>query len=146
MIYCGYQGSGKSTYCRKHPNSTIDLDSSNFAKVQGWEKEYIKIALNYSSQGKKVFISAHQNVIECLMAQNIKFVVMAPKDDKSTWEARLRFRYGMNPNLPNLKALSDCIHNFDKDMKYYQELEKRGVQVFRITAKIITNIDELLQD
>ena len=43
MIYCGYQGCGKSTYCRTH-NNTVDLDSSFFKKVDKWEENYINIA------------------------------------------------------------------------------------------------------
>lgn len=40
MIYCGYQGCGKSTYCRENPQTTMDLDSSMFTKKRGGKRIY----------------------------------------------------------------------------------------------------------
>lgn len=141
MIYCGYQGSGKSTYCRNNPDTTIDLDSSAFVKCKGWEQNYVQTALNMGTE-KHVFISAHRVVIEYCMEKHIPFVVLAPSQSKEAWRARLEFRYHKNPTLPNFKAIADFEQNFDADLAYYRALEKMGVKVRWIEATITTNISE----
>ena len=80
MIYCGYQGCGKSTYCRTHKN-TVDLDSSAFKKTENWEKNYVDLAKKLSDNNK-VFISAHKKVIEYLINNNIEFELIIPQMDK----------------------------------------------------------------
>lgn len=144
MIYCGYQGVGKSTYCRNNPSITVDLDSSNFKKVVGWEKEYIRMAKHFSDLGKQVFISAHQVVIEELAAQNIPFEVLIPAMDKLAWKSRLEFRYFKNPTIPNAKAIHDFTINYDKDMEYYHSLVSRGITVKKVVATVVTDIAEIL--
>lgn len=144
MIYCGYQGVGKSTYCRNNPSTTVDLDSSNFKKLEGWEKEYIAVAKHFSDLGKKVFISAHRVVIEELIAQGIEFQVLVPAMDKMAWKSRLEFRYFKNPTVPNIKAIHDFVLYYDSDMQYYNTLVNRGIIVKRITATIVTDITENL--
>lgn len=142
MIYCGYQGSGKSTYCRNNPMTTIDLDSSAFVKCDGWEKNYVETAVNLSESKKNVFISAHRVVIEYCMMHRIPFVVLAPSQNKEAWRARLEFRYHKNPTLPNFKAIADFEQNFDSDLAYYHKLAAMGVKVRWIEATITTNISE----
>lgn len=142
MIICGYQGVGKSTYCRNNPDTTIDLDSSNFKKVNGWEDNYIDTALNYKD--KKVFISAHINVIKALRKRNIPFTILAPIMSKEAWRARLEFRYFKNPTVPNMKAIYDFLQNFEADMNFYHECEKEGIPVKWVTATVVTDIGNLI--
>ena len=142
MIYCGYQGCGKSTYCKKHPTTTIDLDSSSFCKIDGWEENYIKTALGYGD--KQVFISAHKVVLEYLYNNNIPFTLLAPKMNRDAWRARLEFRYFKNPTQANLKAIMDFVANFDDDMALYREYGRKGVDVKWITATVVTDIGEAL--
>lgn len=141
MIYCGYQGCGKSTYCRTFPDTTVDLDSSAFIKVQGWEENYVRTAVALS-HNKDVFISAHRAVIEYCMNNGIPFVLLAPSQSKEAWRSRLKFRYHKNPILPNFKAIADFEQNYEKDLAFYVELESKGVSVRWIEATIITNIAE----
>lgn len=141
MIYCGYQGCGKSTYCRTFPETTVDLDSSAFIKVQGWEENYVRTAVALS-HNKDVFISAHRAVIEYCMNNSIPFVLLAPSQSKEAWRSRLEFRYHKNPILPNSKAIADFEQNYEKDLAFYVELESKGVSVRWIEATIITNIAE----
>ena len=143
MIYCGYQGSGKSTYCRNNPHTTIDLDSSAFVKVEGWEENYVRTAVALANN-KKVFISAHRVVIDYCVANNIPFVLLAPSQSKEAWRARLEFRYFKNPILPNFKAIADFEQNFDSDLAYYRLLEQKGVVVKWIEATVVTNIADLV--
>ncbi len=143
MIYCGYQGCGKTTYCRNNPTTTVDLDSSAFAKVTNWEQTYVETALALS-ENKKVFISAHQEVIEYCMKNDIAFTILAPAYDKEVWRARLEFRYRKNSTLGNLKALMDFEQNFEKDINYYKSLVAQGVRVHWVEAKIITTIESNL--
>ena len=143
MIYCGYQGSGKSTYCRNNPTTTIDLDSSAFAKTLGWEKLYVQTAVELG-KNKNVFISAHQAVIEYCIANHVPFAILAPAQSKEAWRARLEFRYYKNPTLPNFKAIADFEKHFDSDLNYYRNLENQGVTVHWITATVVTNISEFI--
>ena len=137
MIYCGYQGCGKSTYCAANPTTTIDLDSSMFVKCEGWEKDYVCIAVAFSSLGKHVFISAHRQVIEYLVAHNIDFELLIPAQNAKAWRNRLEFRYNINPVQANLNALLDFDKNFDSDMEFYATLD---CVKHEISAKIVTDI------
>lgn len=136
MIYCGYQGSGKSTYCRNHPNTTVDLDSSAFIKIAGWEENYVRTAVALADN-KNVFISAHRAVIEYCIQNDIPFIVLAPSRDKEAWRARLEFRYHENPILANFKAIADFEQNFENDLRYYHLLESKGVNVRWIETTIV---------
>lgn len=142
MIYCGYQGCGKSTFCRAFPKDTFDFDSSAFTKVNGWEENYVRTAMEITKTGKKVFISAHQEVITYCIDHNIPMVVLAPSQSKEAWRARLEFRYHKNPIIANFRAIADFEQNFEKDLAFYRELENHGVDVRWIEATVITNICE----
>lgn len=144
MIYCGYQGCGKSTYCRTH-NNTVDLDSSLFKKTNKWEEAYINIAQSFSDENKKVFISAHKNVIDYLINNKIEFELIIPDMDKLAWRSRLEFRYFKNQTQGNLNAILDFDKNFDIDMEYYKTVENKGIKVHRVSATIITDIGEVIE-
>lgn len=143
MIYCGYQGCGKSTYCKAHPDTTIDLDSSNFPKVDKWEYNYIAIAHELELTTKKiVFISAHQCVINALRALHIPFEVFVPAHDKEAWRHRLAFRYNNAPHQCNFNALADFEKNFEKDMAFYLTLPAEIVHY--VSAKVVTDMEDYI--
>lgn len=141
MIICGYQGCGKTTYCNNNPETTVDLDSSLFVKREGWEKEYVKIARAFSDLGKKVFISAHRQVIEYLVANGIYFELLIPAQNPKAWRNRLEFRYNVHPVQGNLNALLDFDKNFDTDMTFYTSLD---CVKHEISAKVVTNIGDFI--
>ena len=141
MIICGYQGCGKTTYCKNHVDS-IDLDSSNFIKGMGWEKQYIRVATSLSLAGYKVFISAHREVIEYLQERSIDFALLIPAQNKEAWRHRLEFRYQINPTLANQNALRDFEENFDRDMDFYSKVD--CVALYEVSAKVVTNIDDFV--
>lgn len=138
MIYCGYQGVGKSTYCRNNPSTTIDLDSSAFIKTENWEAKYIEIAYELSKKGKNVFISAHKVVINYLISNNIPFELLIPEQNKYAWRSRLEFRYNINPTRGNMNALLDFDKNYESDMEFYKTL---NCVKHYISAHIVTNIE-----
>ena len=137
MIYCGYQGCGKTTYCKNHSSTAVDLDSHMFAKENGWERNYIKVAKALSDCGKQVFISAHRVVILCLIEQGIPFELLIPAQSREVWRARLDFRYQVSPTAGNFNALKDFEQNFDDDMKFYAELD---CIKHEISARVVTDI------
>lgn len=141
MIICGYQGCGKSTYCKANPDTTVDLDSSLFVKREDWEAEYVKIARAFSELGKKVFISAHKQVIEYLTANKIPFELLIPAQNPKAWRNRLEFRYNVNPIQANLNALLDFDKNFENDMAFYATLD---CVKHEISAKVVTNIGDFI--
>lgn len=144
MIICGYQGVGKSTYCRNHVDSAIDLDSSNFKKGKDWQKDYVKQAVQLASTGKDVFISAHEVVVNEVLSYGKDFILLIPSMKEGVWRSRLEFRYMKDPSLPNLKAIHDFTLHFHDDMAFYSKVEKENkiCHVRRVIAKIITNIEE----
>lgn len=141
MIICGYQGCGKSTYCRAHVGTTIDLDSSMFIKREGWEADYVNVAKTFSDFGKKVFISAHKVVILHLIENNIPFELLIPAQNPKAWRNRLEFRYNINPTQANLNAILDFDKNFETDMAFYATLD---VKKHEVSAKIVTDIADFI--
>lgn len=142
MIYCGYQGCGKTTYCKNHPDTTVDLDSSNFLKKEGWEKVYVSLAHMLSNGGYNVFISAHKVVINRLMEMNIEFELLIPEQNSKAWRNRLEFRYNINPIQANMNAILDFDANYEADMKFYESLTCKK---HYIKAKVVTNIGDFIQ-
>ena len=147
-IICGYQGIGKTTYCKTHTDS-YDLDSSAFEKNEEWAKTYVDSAIEVLKSGyDKVFISAHQCVINEILNRilnEISIVVVIPKETKETWEARLRFRYEQCKKQYAYNALQDFLKHFDEDMQYYNQLKNnKRISLIEVTAKVQTNLSELL--
>jgi hypothetical protein len=72
MIISGYQGCGKSTYCKKHPKDAVDFESSGFDKSKtDWFVDYAKQAVELDDKyggNKIIFISSHQCVRNCVLA------------------------------------------------------------------------------
>lgn len=145
MIYCGYQGCGKTTYCKANPSTAIDLDSSTFEKHDGWEYEYIQKAQDLEKEtGKNIFISAHQCVINALRKLRISFEVFIPAYDKEAWRNRLAFRYNTAPHQGNFNALADFDKHFDADMEFYATLPP--AMVHKVSATVITDMGAYLTD
>jgi hypothetical protein len=142
MIYCGYQGCGKSTYCRNNPDTTIDLDSSNFVKKDKWENLYVALAHSLSFAGYNVFISAHQVVINRLIEEGIVFELLIPEQNPKAWRNRLEFRYNINPTQANMNAILDFDKNYEKDMAFYETLTCKK---HYISARIVTDIDTFIK-
>lgn len=80
MIIIGFSGIGKSTLSAKN-DKFIDLESSCYnlinpntnkaEKCKDWEKFYITVAYHLAKQGKYVFVSNHQMVIDEIMNRRI---------------------------------------------------------------------------
>ena len=141
MIYYGYQGCGKSTYCRNHPDTTVDLDSSYFNKYDGWEINYINIANLLSESGKNVFISAHKVVINKLLNLGIQFELLIPSQNEKAWRSRLEFQHNTNPSQANMNAILDFDKNYQSDMAFYQSI---NCKKHHVSATIVTNIEECI--
>ena len=135
MIFCGYQGVGKSSIA--HPlNKTIDLESSNFfidgERCKDWYKIYISIADHLSNQGYDVFISSHKNVREYLNECNIDFCCIFPALSlKEEWIKRLSDRYQVNKSDKNFKALKNAEEMFEENIKDLSN-EKMWIEIKNI--------------
>lgn len=105
------------------------------------EEAYIKIAIAFSNLGKKVFISAHKQVINYLTTNNIPFELLIPAQNPKAWRARLEFRYSINPTRGNLNALLDFDKNFESDMAFYSNL---SCIKHEISATIVTDIGNFI--
>lgn len=128
MIYSGYPCVGKSSICGTDNN--IDLESSNFfytadgtmKRDESWEKVYVNIAEDLSSQGYNVFLSSHGAVTAELNKRGVKFVGIMPSPNlKEEWIKRAEFRYKENPSSKNKKALDRIIDHFEEDINSFKE-------------------------
>lgn len=112
MIFCGYQGVGKSSICNRE-NGYIDFESSNFfvneMRPNMWVDIYINQALSLNNQGYDVFLSTHKELRNRLNELNIDFTVITPCIDlKEQWIERLTKSYRNNPSIKNMKALNNA--------------------------------------
>ena len=112
MIFCGYQGVGKSSICNRE-NGYIDFESSNFfvneMRPNMWVDIYINQAVDLNNQGYDVFLSTHKELRNRLNELNIDFTVITPSIDlKEQWIERLTKRYKYNPSIKNMKALNNA--------------------------------------
>ena len=138
MIYSCYSGTGKTTLCKKIDG--FDLDSSAYSKEPNWAKKYCEDAKRLSADGKKVFISAHKEVIKYLIKHKIEFVLCIPDGSHAEWLSRLVFRYCQTPTDGNRNAVIDCVKNFDSDMAFYKTL---NCPIIKVKAKSIqTDLEE----
>lgn len=121
MIFCGYQGVGKSSICNRE-NGYIDFESSNFfvneMRPNVWIDIYINQALSLNEQGYDVFLSTHKALRDRLNELNIDFTVITPSIDlKEQWIERLSNRYNNNPSLKNMKALKNAEECYEENVK-----------------------------
>lgn len=141
MIFCGYQGVGKSSICNRE-NGYIDFESSNFfvneMRPNAWIDIYINQAVSLNEQGYDVFLSTHKALRDRLNELNIDFTVITPSIDlKEQWIERLSNRYNNNPSLKNMKALKNA-------EEYYEENVKDLCSESKVI--MITNVDYDLKD
>ena len=141
MIFCGYQGVGKSSICNRE-NGYIDFESSNFfvneMRPNAWIDIYINQALSLNEQGYDVFLSTHKALRDRLNELNIDFTVITPSIDlKEQWIERLSNRYNNNPSLKNMKALKNAEEFYEENVKDLCSESK---------VIMITNADYYLKD
>ena len=120
MIFCGYQGVGKSSICNRE-NGYIDFESSNFfvneIRPNTWVDIYINQAIDLNNQGYDVFLSTHKALRNRLNELNIDFTVITPsKDLKEQWIERLNNRYRNNPSIKNMKALKNAEECYEENV------------------------------
>ena len=120
MIFCGYQGVGKSSICNRE-NGYIDFESSNFfvneIRPNTWVDIYINQAIDLNNQGYDVFLSTHKALRNRLNELNIYFTVITPsKDLKEQWIERLNNRYRNNPSIKNMKALKNAEECYEENV------------------------------
>ena len=120
MIFCGYQGVGKSSICNRE-NGYIDFESSNFfvneMRPNMWIDIYINQALSLNEQGYDVFLSTHKALRNRLNELNIDFTVITPSIDlKEQWIERLTKRYKHNPSIKNMKALKNAEECYEENV------------------------------
>ena len=74
IILCGFAGIGKS-YVAKNRCGWVDLESTPFNKDFN---TYITIANHMSSNGYNVMLSAHKELRQLLLDNDIKFITIMP--------------------------------------------------------------------
>jgi len=90
-IISAFPGTGKSTYHAKHPDTTLDSDSSSFSwiTVDGEKVRNPDFPANYIEHIKEnigkyefIFVSSHKEVRDALKENCLFFYLMYPYEDK----------------------------------------------------------------
>lgn len=145
MIIIGYQGVGKSTYCRSHEDS-IDLESSNFwfydketkqkSRWHNWAEIYANIAVDLSKQGNYVFTSCHQVVRDELAKKdyNEHIVILIPSLElKDKWIKKLEKRYNDTKLEKDYKAWKNAEDRYTENInEHIEDAKKYNWDIFTI--------------
>jgi hypothetical protein len=90
-IISAFPGTGKTTYHKKYPDTTLDSDSSNFSwvTVDGKKIRNPDFPANYIEHIKEnigkyefIFVSSHKEVRDALKENCLFFYLMYPYEDK----------------------------------------------------------------
>ena len=136
----------------------VDLDTSNYEKTEGWEKEYVDDILQatviyneeYFKDADIVFIGMHDNVIKELESRNIPFFKIYPAQGQDIKDEYFkRYRERDNSHIGNLdKWLEKMDKNWD--MYLSEEYLKFGnpKKVYRLPKKFYINevLDSVVED
>ena len=96
-IIAAFPGTGKSYYHKKHPDTTLDSDSSHFSwmfkdgtKVRNsdFPYNYIEHIRNNIGLYEFIFVSTHKEVREALLDNCIFFYLIYPSEDKKDYYVR----------------------------------------------------------
>ena len=139
MIYCGYQGIGKSTLGGKF--NIIDLESGNFwvnsVRVNEWYAIYANMAQHLSNQGFIVFTASHKIFRDYLNEQGIEFTTISPSVDlKDEWVKRLEERYNMTKLNKDYKALMNAKEKYEENVLDLQS-EKNALIINRMDYSLL---------
>ncbi len=102
-VVAAFPGTGKSTYCRNHPDCS-DSDSSKFDKAE-FPQNYIEHIKSLIGKKTYVFVSSHKAVRDALLAAGIPFNLVIPTLDCKE-EYLKRFKERGNPES-FIKLISD---------------------------------------
>lgn len=126
MIIMGYQGIGKSTFCKTYGHSLryLELESglmkdpmNGNKRWDNWAEIYCNIALNLSSQNYMVFISSHKAVQDILANSKDEVIAVYPsKVIKDEWIKKLLERYKKTGLKKDEVAWLDAKSNFDAEI------------------------------
>lgn len=102
-IISAFPGTGKSVYHKKHPDTTLDSDSSNFSWVKdengnntktrnpNFPQNYIDHIKSNIGKYEYIFVSSHKQVREALLDNCLFFYLVFP-DDRRKDEFIKRFK------------------------------------------------------
>ena len=163
MIFIGYQGIGKSTFCKDRMDA-IDFESSNFkyqvnnhgtlsiTRDKYWFMPYTNIAKDLSNQGYSVFISSHKDVRLQLVNRKDVVAIVPALNLRDKWVKKLKDRYETelaehNPNAEKHKFAylnaEDCyvenIQNIMNDIKNIIIIENIDYDLNQLITDYVKN-------
>jgi hypothetical protein len=126
MIIIGYQGIGKSTFCKTYGRFLryLELESglmkdpmNGNKRWENWAEIYCNIALSLSSQDYMVFISSHKAVQDILAYSKNEVIAIYPsKAIKDEWIQKLLERYKKTGLKKDEIAWLDAKANYDSEI------------------------------
>lgn len=145
-IVSAFPGVGKTTYHKKHSETTLDSDSSSFSwiindngeKVRNPEfpQNYIEHIKQNIGKYKYIFVSSHKEVRDALLDNCLYFYLVYPEGNR---KEEFIQRYRDRGNDENFIKLVDS--NWDDWMEEFYWME-RGCQ--KLTAFDGWNLDTVL--
>lgn len=148
-IISAFPGTGKTTFHKKNPDTTLDSDSSNFSwKVDengnkyrnpDFPKNYIDHIKDNIGKYKFIFVSSHKEVRDALIDNCIFFYFIYPSDErKAEFIERFRNR-GNNENFISL--VSD---NWEKWMHEIWFLDNGCEKIRMVLPNLEDELNHLL--
>lgn len=126
MIIIGYQGIGKSTFCKTYGISLryLELESglmkdpmNDNRRWDNWAEIYCNIALSLSDQHYMVFVSSHKAVQDILTHSKDEVIAIYPsKTIKDEWIKKLLERYKNTGLKKDEIAWLDAKANYDSEI------------------------------
>lgn len=143
MIFCGYQGVGKSAYCKNKGHCCVDLESSNLivsgTKPADWAEIYVNFAEHLNNDGYDVFLSAHLEVRKELKKRGLEYTLIYPAIElKDDWERKIILRYTRNQIEKNRNAMIRTILHYEEDIN--------GLELEDCKKIVITNFKYNLEE
>ena len=146
MIIAGFSGIGKSTLAKSGVARIIDLESSDFNKLDPiWYETYCKVAKRLSDQNFIVFVSCHSDVRGWLKYHNVPYVVIHPeKSLENEWILKLQKRNEKTKLTKDYRALERATKYFQKDVDDIIENDKLRIPIDDIDYELEDFIEEAI--
>ena len=146
MIIAGFSGIGKSTIANSATARIIDLESSDFNKLDPvWYETYCKVANRLSGQGYIVFVSCHSDVRNWFKYHNIPYVVIYPeKELENEWILKLQKRQEKTKLTKDYRALERATKYYQKDIDDIIKNDSLCISIDDINYQLEDYIDEAI--
>ena len=156
MIIIGYQGIGKSTFCKNYGTSLryLELESglmkdpmNGNKRWDNWAEIYCNIALSLSGQDYMVFVSSHKAVQDILENSKDDVIAIYPsKTIKDEWIKKLLERYKKTGLKKDELAWLDAKANYDSEIDILESSPFTKATIYSMNYDLKNVIEHAVYD